>query len=416
MARKPRTVSRTEWHQHNGLWSRSLGNRGMRIRLFEKRSGGGFYRSVWIPGRGFDRKCLGTSDRNDTDRLGRALLAALLRNEQITGSGILTLADLWGRYRTDAVSFLDNHEKTKLDSEGRAKVLLGYFGEGCDVTKLTENDQQAFINQRLSGGIRCGDMRSTVAVGARSAQADLKLLHSMLNWASTVRSRDGKRLLDQNPLAGLKKPREKNPRRPVATWERFRATLAAIQLLTDESTTEAKRRKWLKLKMALVLAEATGRRLGSIRQLEWSDIDFDSESIHWRASTDKKGKAWRIPMPGNLRDELRTFRLSLGGVFGGLLFPSDADAKVPIRTDVFAKWLREAEVKARLPKLDGSLWHAYRRAWATARKNLPVADVAAAGGWSDLSTLLNCYQQVDDDTLLAVMNEPRKVTEKGSRA
>jgi integrase len=29
--------------------------------------------------------------------------------------------------------------------------------------------------------------------------------------------------------------------------------------------------KWLQLELCLVLAEATGRRLGSIRQLRWDD-------------------------------------------------------------------------------------------------------------------------------------------------
>jgi hypothetical protein len=37
------------------------------------------------------------------------------------------------------------------------------------------------------------------------------------------------------------------------------------------------------------------------------------------------------------------------------------------------------------------------------RKLLPAADVAAAGGWSDLTTLLRCYQQEDDATSLSVM-------------
>ena len=32
--------------------------------------------------------------------------------------------------------------------------------------------------------------------------------------------------------------------------------------------------------------------------------------------------------------------------------------------------------------------------------------------WSDVSTLIRCYQQPDDDTMLRVMNEPRKVMER----
>jgi hypothetical protein len=72
---------------------------------------------------------------------------------------------------------------------------------------------------------------------------------------------------------------------------------------------------------------------------------------------------------------------------------------------------RQAETEAQLPKLDGALWHAYRRKWATERKHLPLKDVAAAGGWVDVETLLRSYQQPDKGTLLAVMNEPRKLSE-----
>lgn len=78
---------------------------------------------------------------------------------------------------------------------------------------------------------------------------------------------------------------------------------------------------------------------------------------------------------------------------------------------LFDKWLAYAERQAQLPKLDGALWHAHRRKWATERKHLPLKDVAAAGGWVDVETLLRSYQQPDKGTLLAVMNEPRKLSE-----
>lgn len=67
-----------------------------------------------------------------------------------------------------------------------------------------------------------------------------------------------------------------------------------------------------------------------------------------------------------------------------------------------------AEKKAELPKLDGALWHAHRRGWATSRKHMPVSDVAAVGGWKDIGTLLKCYTQADSDTMLAVMASPKK--------
>ena len=65
------------------------------------------------------------------------------------------------------------------------------------------------------------------------------------------------------------------------------------------------------------------------------------------------------------------------------------------------------------PKLDGGLWHAYRRKWAIERKLLPLKDVGAARGWKDVNTLLEINQQLDDAGVLAVMSETRKLHERG---
>jgi hypothetical protein len=54
-----------------------------------------------------------------------------------------------------------------------------------------------------------------------------------------------------------------------------------------------------------------------------------------------------------------------------------------------SNWLQRAYELSRAQKLDGSLWHAFRRLWATERKGLPVKDVAAAGGCKDITTLIN---------------------------
>ncbi len=41
--------------------------------------------------------------------------------------------------------------------------------------------------------------------------------------------------------------------------------------------------------------------------------------------------------------------------------------------------------------------------WATERKDLPVQDVAQAGGWKDLKTLQTAYMQADTATTYAVV-------------
>ena len=70
-----------------------------------------------------------------------------------------------------------------------------------------------------------------------------------------------------------------------------------------------------------------------------------------------------------------------------------------------------AEQHAGLEKLKGGRWHPYRRMWATARAHLPLKQVAIAGGWRDVETLVKCYQQPDRDSLLAVMENERPVHE-----
>jgi hypothetical protein len=68
--------------------------------------------------------------------------------------------------------------------------------------------------------------------------------------------------------------------------------------------------------------------------------------IRWRAESDKKGQEWRVPMPPALRDELKAFRLKMGGAFGGLMFPSLGDPKGPVTRDSFGHWLADAEAAA----------------------------------------------------------------------
>ncbi len=83
--------------------------------------------------------------------------------------------------------------------------------------------------------------------------------------------------------------------------------------------------------------------------------------------------------------------------------PAPGKPGEPIRGDVASRWLRQAEKLAGVEHLDGSLWHCFRRMWATDRKHLPPQDVAQAGGWRDLKTLQTVYQQPDATTTYAVV-------------
>lgn len=95
--------------------------------------------------------------------------------------------------------------------------------------------------------------------------------------------------------------------------------------------------------------------------------------------------------------------------------PPARAADQPVTRHLAAWWLKRAYELARIEQPRGSLWHVFRRVWATERKHLPPKDVAAAGGWSDIGTLLSVYQQVDEETLREVVDyqRPRRRERKG---
>jgi integrase len=377
--------------------------------------GGMFYRTASVAGRGQHRKSLGTRERAEAEERGKALLAKLRagRAGEVVPSR-LTLQDLWDRYRTACPAFLARTEKQRADETARSAVLLAHFGKQCDLRELAADDITSYTTARRSGGIKVSAEWKTRPVGPRSVVADFALLNGMLNWARPVRV-NGARLLEVNPLAGVARVRrDPHPRRPVATWDRFTASRRVMQQRAAATAGTPERMRWVRVELALVLAEATGRRLSAIRHLRWEDVDWERKTIRWRAEFDKQRKERALPLTDALLAELRASQRKLSG-FGGWMCAAERDPErpdepqQPLDRHAMAGLLETAEKDAGLSKLDGGLWHPYRRAWATARKHLPITDVAAAGGWANTATLLMCYQQPTNDALLAVMSEERKV-------
>ena len=367
-------MTNRDWRQTRSGWSRSIGERGTRVRLSQRKKGGPFYREVWVAGRGKSVASLGTRDRDEAERLGRALLAELQRGDSAPPPKRLTLSELWHRYSHECEAFLDNKTLTRRGDTGRARILLAVLGEKCEVSTLSARDQAAYSTRRKAGGIRVSNIEFTRPVRTASVWGDLVLLHAMLNWATTVRFADGSRLLAENPLAKVRREKELNPVRPVASWERYRRTRAALRELQRESaavigmdaasiSARLGEQRWIKIELALVLAEATGRRLGAIRQLRWEDVDWRRRAIRWRAVFDKKGKESVVPIPPKLVADLRRLRVKLGASTDptGWVFAGERRPDQPMDRHLFDKWLRVAEEHAGLDKLVGGLWHPYRR-------------------------------------------------------
>lgn len=401
------------WHKkENGCWSLSLGVRGLRVRVEQREPGGTFQRAYWKPGKGWRYQSLGTRSKTEARKLSELFLRELEKSEgrytQVTEP--LVLEQLWTLYQQEAPGYRQNTERTRTQKRSDAKLLMVGLGPKKRVDHLTRNDIDRFVEMRRTGHGWL-DGRITRPVRARGIEGELKLLITMILWATRERRPDGSWLLAENPLRGLKLPKEPNPRRPVATYDRFVKVRDAVRSLADTAPQERGRTRWRRIELALVLAEATGARIGAIRGLRWSDIMADPPSIRWRPEFDKKGRERVVPLPEALAAELRAFKIRLSVVGDGWLFPR-AECDEPWPRELFDQLLRRAEREAQVPKLDHGLWHPYRRKWATERKDKPLVDVKQAGGWRDTQTLLTSYQQADEATMLEVMASPVKLRDR----
>lgn len=112
---------------------------------------------------------------------------------------------------------------------------------------------------------------------------------------------------------------------------------------------------------------------------------------------------WTAPLSPKARAVLDRLRRERPGLGNALLIPSPVNPEEPVSYERVRCWLNKAEELAKVAKQQGGSFHPYRRAWATARKHLPLKDVAAAGGWKSEAVLLRHYQQPDEATLLRVV-------------
>jgi integrase len=408
MVRKglPEVKIQTDWHKSaRGCWSLTLGWRGCRVRVTQREPSGAFYRITWIEGRQ-DWASLRTTSRSDAQRLAEEFVRAQFEGDA-TAAAPLTLGDLWDKYQQEAPGYRQNTERTRSDKRAYARRLLAFFGPQKRVDHLTLNDVERFAHTRRTGQ-GWPDGLATTPVRANAVRDDLALLRTMILWATRERRPDGAWLLSENPLRGMKVPREENPIRPVATYDRFLKVRAAMQEL---ATQEPSRTRWVRMELALVLAEATGARIGAIRGLRWSDLGVDPASIRFRANFDKRGRERMVPIPDPLEEELQRFRVRLGAVGDCWLFPC-VKRDEPWPREMFGELLLCAEQHAGLSHEPHSGWHSYRRKWATERGDVPLKALMVAGGWKDTQTLVTCYQQPTEAALLEVMAHPVKLRER----
>lgn len=411
------------------LWSFSAGAKGSTVTVYERVPGGPLYARAFDPslahGRGgYRRVSLGHANKEmaETYALDQAAKLHAGRTELVTGNA--TLVRLFSEYlahRTPRKTLGEQQEDRR-----RVRMWTRYFGNHRVPVTVSLADWERFIDLRSSGMIAADGQavpeEGRRPVRARTVEADLKWLRWALNWATRWRDRGGRYLLRENPVRGFEIPTEKNPLRPLASDDRFEALRAVSDLVMTEIRWGAGRpvRRRSYLSELLDLAHDTGRRITAICALRYQDLRLEQAprapqgAIRWPGETDKEGREWVAPISHRARAALdRVFR-ERPGIGAAYLFPCPTDPSRPVQYERVRHWLLEAEKLAKLPKQRGASFHAYRRAWATARKHLPVTDVAAAGGWKSTVTIQRCYQQPDDGTMLSVVLGGVELREKNA--
>ncbi len=415
---------------------------GIAARIYKRGSSPVWTVSFRVGGRKVQRS---TEETGKDRALGRAkeivreeLREALL---DIEAGSDLTLGQLFAAYRRHHMPTLSPARQREAAS--RIKMFSEAWGTDLAVADVDASRIRAYCQKRrdleivapafreTDEGQRKRGYRKPRPIRDGGLDAELRWLNSVFNFGVDHRL-GGRPLLNRNPLPRSAKarrkmgwPKEKNPRRPIASHERYLETMKHVDTIDPRG----------RLGCILTLARYTARRESAICELRASDLLLSGDrlvralaaegqdvqlaehmphgAIRWSADSDKMGVLFITPIGPEVRRALDAYLRENPRMGDVPLFPAPKDAAKPISRDLASKWLLRAEKLAGLPKLAGGVFHPYRRLWATERKHMPALDVAAAGGWTDTQALTLIYQAADPRGVLAAVTAPPVETGTG---
>jgi hypothetical protein len=233
-------------------WSYNAGERGRNwVRAYEDNKSGiilvEFFESDPATGESKRKRIsLGHRDRHQAKQQADEIAARFGEIRTPTPDD-LTLQQLFDKYLGE-VTPTKSVGKQKHD-RACAQMFLRFLGANRKASSLNVRDWNRFVTTRREGSVGPGERRRPV--GDRQVEYDLRWLLAVLNWATKAANRDGRVLLEFNPLKGFPLPKEKNPKRPVLTDGEYQLLLAVAPELD-----------W-RFQVALILAHETGHRIGA---------------------------------------------------------------------------------------------------------------------------------------------------------
>ena len=401
-------------------WSTIIEEHGVRVRLYERPGSDNIYREVRKPDGSKDRKSLGISDREKAveaaETLCREIADLRINPGKRDGPATVTLRQLRRLYLETGPKISDKRRgliETTLD------LFEEYLGPDYSMIRFSDNTARAYADARAKGDVVAEGKRATDSPGPGTIRNELSALSTICKWAAKEKDERGRaRYLETNPVRDTYRPTydRSERRRPRMTRERYDKLMGVADEIDPEG----------RLRCMFVLAWETGRRINALRNLRVSDYLADPDAIRaalaeaghdegpadrwpaairWRAEFDKKNTLRFAPINARAQKAIEDYLRRSPRVGEAWLFPRPTNPEEAIPKGTTRHWLRRAEDAAGVPHILYGGWHMFRRAWAHARKDMPVQDVMAAGGWADPAALQDAYQAADAKHMLDVVNK-----------
>ncbi len=195
-----------------------------------------------------------------------------------------------------------------------------------------------------------------------------RVLRSAVGWAHV------ERVIDVNPLSGMRGPQRPGTRLHLSTDEVLRLLEAADALVASAESREAKyRHKAEQIRLLVRLAADSGARRGELVALRFDDLDGRVLTIERGVSADvlgptKTGRTRRLTLGRQTVElwgssaECWIGRLPEGVGLGPWLFSPAVDHQVRLTAGALGHWFAQL---ARLAEVEGASLHRLRHSVAT---------------------------------------------------
>lgn len=237
-------------------------------------------------------------------------------------------------------------------------------------------------------------------ISAASRCKRYRHLRAFLNWAQE------NDYLTDNPLSGLKKPKEEKKEPVFLSPEDLEKLLKETRNHAETTEDVAGRTpdvQWLI--DTIKIAVSTGLRRGELVNLQWADIDFSAEFLTVRNREDfraKSGHERRVPLVGDALEVLQKRHRQRD--------PEDSDPVIvdrnrePVKPDRITKRFKDM---VELAGLDNRLhFHSLRHTCASwlSMKGVPLRTIQAIMGHSEIS-VTERYSHLQPEVMTKAMQE-----------